>query len=514
MRPFPVPLSFWIGLPLVLVLASGWFPRRADAAAPPSLPPASWNHLPRWRGFNLLEKFSKDWNNGPFQEEDFRLISKLGFNFVRLPLDYRVWIKNGDWNQVDEQVLKEIDQAVAWGKKYGIHVCVNFHRAPGYCINPPKEPKSLWSDPEAQKVCAKHWALFARRYKGIPNNNLSFDLFNEPSGVSNADYAKVAGLMVKAIHAEDPNRLVIADGNDGGSEPVPDLATLKVAQAGRGYQPFSLTHYKASWVEGSDTWPAPQWPSPLVTANLYGPQKPDLAAPFALVGNFPKGSTLRLRIQTVSGPARLVVRADGKPVLEKTFQPGPGKGEWKESIFRQEWNVYQNLYDRDYTASLPDGAKRVELALAEGDWLNFSELEVKPKAGKPILVRPSNYDWGLKASTLYLRPDGSPDPARNAGMADRDWLRQKNVEPWKKLEAWGVGVMIGEWGAYRFTPHDVALRWMKDCLENWKEAGFGWALWNFRGDFGVLDSGRKDVPYEDFEGHQLDRQMLELLQNY
>lgn len=42
----------------------------------------------------------------------------------------------------------------------------------------------------------------------------------------------------------------------------------------------------------------------------------------------------------------------------------------------------------------------------------------------------------------------------------------------------------------------------------------GWALWNFHGSFGILDSGRDDVQYELFDGHQLDRKMLTLLQRY
>ena len=39
-------------------------------------------------------------------------------------------------------------------------------------------------------------------------------------------------------------------------------------------------------------------------------------------------------------------------------------------------------------------------------------------------------------------------------------------------------------------------------------------MWNFRGPFGILDSGRRDVQYEEFEGHKLDRKLLELLQRY
>jgi endoglucanase len=55
---------------------------------------------------------------------------------------------------------------------------------------------------------------------------------------------------------------------------------------------------------------------------------------------------------------------------------------------------------------------------------------------------------------------------------------------------------------------------MRAWLERWREARFGWALWNFRGSFGVLDSGRPDVTYEEWNGHQLDRRMLQLLQEY
>ena len=51
--------------------------------------------LPAWRGFNLLNKFNGQ--NEPFAEEDFQWLAELGFNFVRLPMDYRMWIEEGDW---------------------------------------------------------------------------------------------------------------------------------------------------------------------------------------------------------------------------------------------------------------------------------------------------------------------------------------------------------------------------------------------------------------------------------
>ncbi|MBI9017689.1 MAG: cellulase family glycosylhydrolase [Phycisphaerae bacterium] len=148
----------------------------AQPARAVPLPEPTAEKLPGYRGFNLLNKFHKDWNNSPFLEEDFKLIAELGFNFVRLPMDYRCWIKDNDWTSFNEEVLAQIDQAVNWGIKYNIHVCLNFHRCPGYTVANPKEKTSLWTDPETQRICALHWATFARRYKHIPNKNLSFNL--------------------------------------------------------------------------------------------------------------------------------------------------------------------------------------------------------------------------------------------------------------------------------------------------------------------------------------------------
>ena len=141
-------------------------------------------HLPRWRGFNLLEKFVKQaGGNPPFREADFALLAEWGFDFTRLPLSYLCWTDPNDWLKLREEELKHLDDAVAFGGKHGVHVNLNLHRAPGYCVNPPKEPLNLWKDEEALAACAFHWAQLAKRYQGIPNERLSFDLLNEPGDI-------------------------------------------------------------------------------------------------------------------------------------------------------------------------------------------------------------------------------------------------------------------------------------------------------------------------------------------
>ena len=324
--------------------------------------------LPRWRGFNLLEKFTRRRDgNPPFSETDFEMIADLGFDFVRLPMSYLCWTDPNDWLKLSrEEELKHIDQAVEFGRRHRVHVNMNFHRAPGYCVNPPKEPLDLWTDEKALDACAHHWGAFAKRYKGIPNSQVSFDLLNEPADIPESTYARVVKRLVEAIRVEDPQRLVIADGLKWGNQPVHSLVDLRIGQSTRGYSPSRISHYKANWMKGSDTWPEPTWP----------------------------------------------------------------------------------------------------LKIKEGD------------------------------------------------VWDKERLRKSQIEPWQKLEAKGVGVHVGEWGAFNRTPHKITLAWMRDQLELWKEAGWGWAMWNFRGAFGPLDSGRADVHYEDFHGNKLDREMLKLIQSY
>lgn len=316
--------------------------------------------LPRWRGFNLLEKFNVR-RNEQFVERDFEWIRAWGFDFVRLPMDYRCWTDADDPYGYDEKILKHIDAVIDLGRQYGVHVSLNLHRAPGYTVAKPAETLNLWQDEEAQKQFDAQWSMFAKRYKGVPSHRLSFDLVNEPAKVAEQVYAKVARRVVGAIRAADPERLIITDGLDWGNTPIPSLADLGIAQSTRGYQPMGVSHYMASWV-GGEKWAKPTWP--------------------------------------------------------------------------------------------------------------------------------------LK---------------RGGETLDREWLSKDRLEPWRKLAKQGVGVHVGEWGAYNKTPHCVVLAWAKDWLELWREADFGWALWNLRGSFGVVDSGRDDVKYEDLEGHKLDRKLLELI---
>jgi hypothetical protein len=246
----------------------------------------------------------------------------------------------------------------------------------------------------------------------------------------------------------------------------------------------------------------------VISQYLYGPEKPDSRSALVLNGEFAAGVPLSIHVQQVSQRARLQVLADGEQVFEHYFEPRAGDGEWKKSEYKPEWKIYQAVYDRVYTTALPKRCQKLELRLAEGDWLTFSELKLGA-----LSVVPNNADWGTRQQELIVSARG--DIATNGGdggALNRERLYAETVQPWAEFSReHGIGVHVGEWGAHHFTPHAVALAWMRDCLANWRSAGLGQALWNLRGSFGCVDSGRGDVAYEDYRGHRLDRQMLEIL---
>lgn len=344
------------------------------------------NALPKWKGFNLLDFFSPDPDtsrNGS-TEEDFKWMSDWGFDFVRIPMAYPSYldfdrsrnITPDEVYRIDEAAVEQVDQLVQTAHQFNLHVSLNLHRAPGYCINAGfHEPFNLWKDREAQEAFYWHWKMWAGRYKEIPREKISFDLLNEPAMIEDMNdqhssktlvpgdlYARVAEEAASAIWEENPDHLVIADGNQVGTMVIDEITHLPIAQSCRGYYPHIISHYKAPW------------------------------------------------------------------------------------------------------------------AMTDID--NLPPLKYPGQVGDQYLSRE---------------------------------MLEEFYAPWIQLAQSGTGVHCGECGCYNKTPHDVFLAWFGDVMDILSSHEIGFALWNFRGSFGILDSGRTDVAYEEWYGHQLDRKLLDLI---
>ena len=249
------------------------------------------NALPRWRGFNLTDFNSPN----PTQrrgttDDDLRWMVDWGFDFIRLPIAYPRYL---DFDRAKPIMPAEVDRIEAFVTKaqaQGLHVCINLHRAPGYCINAGfREPYNLWQSKEAQAAFAFHWGMWAKRFQGVPPKKISFDLLNEPAMIADMNdqhatkgpvpgevYREVAKAATEAIRAVNPENLVIADGNRSGSLVTPELKDLKIAQSCRGYFPGVISHYKAPWAnKDPEKCPLPVWPG-TINGETYG--KPRLEA--------------------------------------------------------------------------------------------------------------------------------------------------------------------------------------------------------------------------------------------
>ena len=104
-------------------------------------------------GFNFQWMFS--WNPDrrpePADERALDFLAKFGFNFVRIPADYRFWTEGFDYFRPNESIFDYFDEYLEACRSRGIHLYLNLHRAPGYCINRNNlEKHNLWIDEPAQ----------------------------------------------------------------------------------------------------------------------------------------------------------------------------------------------------------------------------------------------------------------------------------------------------------------------------------------------------------------------------
>jgi endoglucanase len=268
------------------------------------------NKLPKWKGFNLLDFFNPDptkAKNTP--EEYFKWIQDWGFDFIRIPMAYPAYIKYDrsrnikatETCNIDSQMTDKIEKLVYLAHKYNLHVSLNLHRAPGYCINSGfHEPYNLWVSPNALEDFCFHWEFWAKKFKNISNKKISFDLLNEPSWRDDMNdqhgkktslqgyiYRNVVRAAYETIKDVNKDHLIIADGNNTGRDVTPEITDLDIAQSCRGYLPSIISHYKANWAfKDIDNLPIPKWPGQVGDQFLSRKMLEDFYKPwFDLVKN-------------------------------------------------------------------------------------------------------------------------------------------------------------------------------------------------------------------------------------
>ena len=167
--------------------------------------------------------FARAWRDNAVTQADIRKIAGLGFNSVRVPLDYRLF-NDG------ETGFRYLDSLLLWCAAAHIYVIPDMHGIPGGKLRWFKN--NIYDSLEKQALLCRVWSRIAARYKD--NRWIGgYDLLNEPA-VWNAP--RLSGLykkLITAIRQSDPNHLLIVEGDVWGS----NLNTLGLVSPGDLWDP-------------------------------------------------------------------------------------------------------------------------------------------------------------------------------------------------------------------------------------------------------------------------------------
>ncbi|MGV1756776.1 glycoside hydrolase family 5 protein [Rhizobium sp. A22-96] len=206
-------------------------------------------------GETKTEQFYRAWRDNAVTKADIDAMGKWGFNNVRLPMHWNLFIKDMSgkdagnrivWN---EEGFRRVDALIEWLRANRMYLILDMHAAPGgqghdiaISDRDPNSP-SLWDSGENQATMIALWSEIARRYKD-ETTIAGYDLLNEPNWgfqdaedkggcreTANQPLHDLYERTISAIRAVDTNHMLIIEGNCWGNNyagvlPVADHNTV------------------------------------------------------------------------------------------------------------------------------------------------------------------------------------------------------------------------------------------------------------------------------------------------
>ncbi len=160
-------------------------------------------------------------------EADISFLAKTGFNFVRVPFNYRHFesdLAPGKWL---EDGFRRLDSVVRLCRKYNLWALLDLHAAPGAQARDQNAGSAygeayMWNHKQFMDRVAALWKELARRYKGdstIAGYNLLCEPVTNDVPLLNAFYAQ----LTRAIREVDPSHIIALDPNRWAK----DISSLK-----------------------------------------------------------------------------------------------------------------------------------------------------------------------------------------------------------------------------------------------------------------------------------------------
>ncbi len=166
-------------------------------------------------------RFWKTYYQNYIAREDIRFIKQSGFNSVRVPFSYKLFVSDSTPPKLEGEGYRLLDDVVAWCRSEGLYVILDMHAAPGGQTGDNIDDSwgypFLFESPESQELTVNIWRKIAARYRNEPTV-IGFDLLNEPI----AHYFEAADLNPKleplyrkiaaGIRDVDKNHLIFLGG--------------------------------------------------------------------------------------------------------------------------------------------------------------------------------------------------------------------------------------------------------------------------------------------------------------
>lgn len=172
-------------------------------------------------GEDEARRFWKTFRENYITREDIRFIKQSGFNSVRVPFSYRLFVSEGEQQKLEGPGYELLDRVVAWCKQEGLAVVLDMHGAPGGQTGDNIDDSwgypFLFESAESQELTVNIWRKIAARFRNEPAV-LGYDLLNEPiapyfnTDALNPKLEPLYRKIVAAIREVDKNHLVFLGG--------------------------------------------------------------------------------------------------------------------------------------------------------------------------------------------------------------------------------------------------------------------------------------------------------------
>ncbi len=194
--------------------------------------------------------YSEERLNNFITEADFEKIAALGFDHVRIPIDYNV-IQNPDGTMRPDG-LGRIDAALALCDKYGLKAVLDLHKTPGYSFDAGEKEAGFFESESCQECFYWIWETLAEWFAGM-SDRVAFELLNE---VTEARFLpawkRISRECVRRIRFFAPDTIILLGSyNWNSARTVPELDAPyddKMVYNFHFYEPHVFTHQGAYWM--------------------------------------------------------------------------------------------------------------------------------------------------------------------------------------------------------------------------------------------------------------------------